>query len=274
MTKEIIQTFATRFCRALSIPINPAIIPIDSSQAGVVVPRLGIYVCKETWDTKTHPGIDLFIDCVDRRGSGIEHTVKRYYHVTWAAMTYYIRECPYNLLLKPLKELCIPESKSKFCDYMFRNRTYRNGVRRYEFYQLLNAKRGVDHVQTEQRFTRNMFSDAVLQHRPYRFSIAFENDIVNGWVTEKIVNSFLAGSIPIYEGTDDVYKYFNRDAFINAKDFDTLNDLADYVMRVDDDQELYQKYIDAAPSSIEKLRALFWWETLKSKTDSSSVGVL
>lgn len=257
-TQCVIQKFAIPFCRALSIPINVVTTHIGYSQ----LPSVGIYVCKETWDAKTNPQIKLFIDCLDRRGSGIENKVMRYYHVTWAALTYYIRECPYNMLLRPLKELCSPERKSKFCDYMFFNRTYRNGVRRYAFYQLLDAKRAVEHVRTDQRFTRNMFSDAVEQHRPYRFSIAFENDVVDGWVTEKIVNSFLAGSIPIYEGTEDVYKYFNRDAFIDARDFDTLDDLADYVMRVDDDAELYQKYIDAAPTSMEKLRALFWWETL------------
>ena len=46
------------------------------------------------------------------------------------------------------------------------------------------------------------------------FVIAFENVIEPGYVTEKIVNGMLAGSIPIYYGTEDVKTLFNKDSFI------------------------------------------------------------
>ena len=125
-TQRVIRHFAAPFCRALSIPINARRVAVGYSQ----LPCTGLYVCKETWDTRAHPRVRLFIDCVDRRGTRIERTARRYYHVTWAALTYYIREIPHTKLLCPLRELCAPDSKTKFCDYMFFNRTYRNGVRR------------------------------------------------------------------------------------------------------------------------------------------------
>ncbi len=37
---------------------------------------------------------------------------------------------------------------------------------------------------------------------------------MSGYVSEKIVNAFAAGSIPIYYGTTDIFKIFNHRAFI------------------------------------------------------------
>ena len=66
-----------------------------------------------------------------------------------------------------------------------------------------------------------------------------------------IINSFLAGCIPIYDGTDDIYKYFNKGSFINAKDFESLEKLAEYVVKVDSDKKLYNQYINTEPTTIE-----------------------
>ena len=104
-----------------------------------------------------------------------------------------------------------------------------------------------------------MYDDVVQLHKPYRFSIAFENNIVDGYITEKIINSFLAGCIPIYDGTDDIYKYFNRKSFINATDFDSIEKLAEYVIKVDNDPELYNKYVQEIPTTHAQLQQLFWW---------------
>lgn len=48
----------------------------------------------------------------------------------------------------------------------------------------------------------------------YRFAIAMENTNTPHYVTEKIVNAFLAGAVPIYYGPDDVFEIFNRHAFV------------------------------------------------------------
>ena len=41
-----------------------------------------------------------------------------------------------------------------------------------------------------------------------------ENQKARGYVTEKIVNAFQSITVPIYYGTTDVFKLFNKDAFI------------------------------------------------------------
>ena len=48
----------------------------------------------------------------------------------------------------------------------------------------------------------------------YRFALAMENTNTPHYVTEKIANAFLAGSVPIYYGPDDVFEIFNREAFV------------------------------------------------------------
>ena len=53
-----------------------------------------------------------------------------------------------------------------------------------------------------------------------KFFLAMENTRQSGYVTEKIVNAFLFGAIPIYYGSNDVYKLFNKRAFIM---YDTSN---------------------------------------------------
>ena len=48
----------------------------------------------------------------------------------------------------------------------------------------------------------------------YRFALVMENNKAKGYISEKIVNAFLAGCIPIYYGTEEVFNIFNRKSFI------------------------------------------------------------
>ena len=48
----------------------------------------------------------------------------------------------------------------------------------------------------------------------YRFSIVMENSIQEDYFTEKIIDCFLSGTIPIYWGTKNIEKYFDIDGII------------------------------------------------------------
>lgn len=48
----------------------------------------------------------------------------------------------------------------------------------------------------------------------YRFALVMENSKVDGYITEKIANAIIAGCIPIYYGTPEVFNIFNKDRFI------------------------------------------------------------
>ena len=49
----------------------------------------------------------------------------------------------------------------------------------------------------------------------YKFVICLENTKQETYITEKIINGFLAKTIPIYWGSDNIYDYFNKERFIN-----------------------------------------------------------
>jgi hypothetical protein len=83
--------------------------------------------------------------------------------------------------------------------------------------------------------------------QPYKFTIAFENKELEGWTTEKMYDPLAAHTVPIFWGDRRAIEYFNPEAFINAYDFNSLSELADYVREVDADEKLYRKYLQAPP---------------------------
>jgi hypothetical protein len=50
----------------------------------------------------------------------------------------------------------------------------------------------------------------------YKFSLCMENISLSGYVTEKIIDSFVAGSIPIYFGAPNIREIIPEDAMING----------------------------------------------------------
>ncbi len=79
------------------------------------------------------------------------------------------------------------------------------------------------------------------------FTIAFENYMALGYVTEKIYEPLLAGSIPIYWGAPEAKTDFNPDAFIFAEDIGTFDDVIAHVIRLADSREALAE-MAAAPA--------------------------
>jgi len=55
----------------------------------------------------------------------------------------------------------------------------------------------------------------------YKFSICFENTIYPGYMTEKIIDCFVAGVIPIYLGDPNISQIIPRDIFIDMRDYNS-----------------------------------------------------
>jgi hypothetical protein len=51
-------------------------------------------------------------------------------------------------------------------------------------------------------------------YQDYRFALIMENKKSNGYITEKMANAFLSGTVPIWYGTREVFDVFNERAFI------------------------------------------------------------
>lgn len=73
----------------------------------------------------------------------------------------------------------------------------------------------------------------------YKFHIAFENTMVPGYVTEKMLDSLIASSVPIYWGSDFAKEDFAGRGFINVSDFETLDEAIDFIIEVDNNDGLY-----------------------------------
>jgi Glycosyltransferase family 10 (fucosyltransferase) C-term len=76
-----------------------------------------------------------------------------------------------------------------------------------------NGGGGVGRRVNDTRKRQGFRTNANLYHN-YRFTLAMENAAVPGYITEKIMMPFLAGSVPIYYGTAEVFDVFNRNAFV------------------------------------------------------------
>ena len=73
----------------------------------------------------------------------------------------------------------------------------------------------------------------------YKFSIAMENTNGDGYVSEKIIDSFLAGTIPIYYGNYNVDEYINPKSYILIKGEEDLKKKIDYIIEIDNNKEKY-----------------------------------
>lgn len=71
--------------------------------------------------------------------------------------------------------------------------------------------------------------ELIEKYSEYKFVLAMENNNVDGYVTEKIINAFYSGAVPIYWGSPKVLDYFNPKAFIYVNNFPTLSHCVHYV---------------------------------------------
>jgi hypothetical protein len=77
----------------------------------------------------------------------------------------------------------------------------------------------------------------------YRFSICIENQLLDGWVTEKMLDCMRAGCVPVYLGAPDVERWIPRECFVDMRRFASYDELATYLRSVDDRQ--LQEYREA-----------------------------
>lgn len=75
--------------------------------------------------------------------------------------------------------------------------------------------------------------------RDFNFTLCFENSIFPGYYTEKVLQAWVAGTVPLYFSDKNVAIDFNPKSFINRGDFSKLDDFVNEVRSVyDDDRRL------------------------------------
>lgn len=84
----------------------------------------------------------------------------------------------------------------------------------------------------------------------YKFQFAYENaKDIPGYILEKIIDTFLLGSVPIYLGASNTSNYIPSDCFIDLNEFSNYKDLHIYLSSMSDQEylgylERIKKFID------------------------------
>jgi hypothetical protein len=76
----------------------------------------------------------------------------------------------------------------------------------------------------------------------YMFSVVIENGIYESYFTEKILDCFATGTIPVYLGSPDIQNYFNMDGIILLSD------------EFDVSEEIYYSKLNAIRDNLERIK--------------------
>tara|TARA_R110000765_G_scaffold68635_1_gene132731 strand:- start:46 stop:858 length:813 start_codon:yes stop_codon:yes gene_type:complete len=90
----------------------------------------------------------------------------------------------------------------------------------------------------------------------YMFSIAIENDVYDDYFTEKILDCFATGTVPIYYGTKSISKYFNPMGILR---FETKQELTNLIWKLD--EKLYNSMQPAIKDNLDRVRMYDMSET-------------
>jgi hypothetical protein len=192
--------------------------------------------------------------------SGESNSTKHKYDISIATVKNFNSHCNIYLpyLYMSLKEhKCSIESndynrnKTKFCAYMYSA----HHQHRVHFFNLFNNYKHVDalgqsckntEINTDRtKYNQNMtyLDEAVQLYSDYKFVLALENKMIEGYVTEKIINPLIANCIPVYWGSDSVFEFINKDRIIYALDYDD-SDLMKRIKEIDENDDLFNEIVN------------------------------
>ena len=131
--------------------------------------------------------------------------------------------------------------RQKFCAALISNFNSTDGFR-LKFIKELEKYKKIDFGGKVYNNIGRSVEDKIKFLSQYKFSIAMENSEGDGYISEKIVDAFLSGTIPIYYGDYMIDEYINPKAYILIKGEKDLQKKIEYIKKIDNNDEIY-KYI-------------------------------
>lgn len=152
-----------------------------------------------------------------------------------------------NLSRPPALEM----AQRPFCSFVISNANPRRTRKRLAFYKLLSQYKHVDSggraLNNIGRSLGDSPSAKVDFLSGYKFNLCFENKCCQHYTTEKLVDAFLAKTIPIYWGNPLVAEEFNPKAFLCLHDFASESALMERIRELDCDHEAYLAMLAEPP---------------------------
>jgi len=159
-------------------------------------------------------------------------------------LPYYVLCGPATQLDKQAEDLeQLVESRKHFCSFVVSNSGKRKTQKRVDFFHRLSQYKQVD---SGGRAFNNIGGPLPegWQHkleflRSRKFHIAFENESLPGYTTEKLFQAMLARTVPIYWGSPRIHEEFNPRSFLNYFDFPSEEALIERIIELDRDDQKY-----------------------------------
>lgn len=91
---------------------------------------------------------------------------------------------------------------------------------------------------------KGMVEDKIKTLSTFRFSICYENvKDLNGYITEKILDCFVANCVPVYFGSKNINQIVPESCYIDRRRFKSNEDLHLYLTSITDSE--YENYINS-----------------------------
>ena len=131
------------------------------------------------------------------------------------------------------------KNRNKFCAAVISNH---NGLR-IDFMNEISKYKEIDQGGYYHNNVGGRIHDKIKFLSQYKFSISMENSDGDGYLTEKILDSFLAGTIPIYYGDFMMDEFINPKSFILIRNKNDLKEKIEYIKKIDNDDKLYESIL-------------------------------
>ncbi len=172
--------------------------------------------------------------------------------------------------LKVMEENPIPFKKKRLCCLVNANKTsnhpnelYSKRVETVRFFEKI-GERGFSlygYGWDEKKFPsyKGGLEDKIEAMKEYRFSICYENITeIEGYITEKIFDSFRAGCVPVYWGASNIETYIPEECFIDKRNYPTYELLYERLKNMEEWE--HQGYIEAIQRFLESDEAKLFSE--------------
>lgn len=150
------------------------------------------------------------------------------------------------------------KEKRDFCSFVVSNG--RADPYRKELFDALSSYRTID---SGGRYLNNVggpVPDKLTFESKHKFSLCSENSSHPGYITEKLVEAFAAGTVPVYWGASDATQIFNPKAMVFANDFASAEEVARRVREIDEDDALYLSMLREPAMRVENYAEQKWKE--------------
>ena len=73
----------------------------------------------------------------------------------------------------------------------------------------------------------------------YKFQFTIENSKnIYGYISEKIIDCFISGNIPLYSGCKNISEFIPSNAFINLDNFENFSKAYEYIINLSPEEEI------------------------------------